>query len=155
MKRTHSRSSIFLMEIILNLFLFSILMIVGLQFFIQTHTLTEQTARLHQAVAGCKSVASVFENGNGTRSGLLDFYHYGVSLDDKTLLFLDSDFQECGKKDACFYITVTIKETDTDGLTKAHISCTTEDNQVIYSLDACHYNRRHVTHAPRQKEVSG
>lgn len=145
MKRNHSRTSIFLMEIILDLLLFSILMIAGLQFFIRTHTLAEKTSRLHQAVAGCKSVASVFENGNGSKYDILNLYHYGVSLDDKILLFLDSDFQECEKPDACYYITVTINETKTEGLSMAHISCSTRENNVIYTLNASHYSKRHVT----------
>lgn len=154
MKRTHSRTSIFLMEIIINLFLFSILMIVGLQFFIRTHTLTETTSRLHQAVASCKSVASVFENGNGSRNDFTEFYPYAVSLDNKILLFLDSDFQECRKKNACYYITITVRETETAGLTKAHITCSTKDNQVIYTLNACHYSSRHVTQINSEKEAA-
>ena len=154
MKRTHSRTSIFLMEIIINLFLFSILMIAGLQFFIRTHTLTEKTSRLHQAVTSCKNVASVFENGDGSRNDFLEFYPYTVSLDSKILLFLDSDFQECEKQQACYYITITIKDTETDGLSKAHITCTTADNEVIYSLNACHYSRQHVTWADSKKEAA-
>ena len=39
------------MEIILNLLLFSVLLVVGLQFFIHAHTRTEETTQLHQAVS--------------------------------------------------------------------------------------------------------
>ncbi len=148
MKRTHSRTSIFLMEIILNLLLFSILLIVGLQFFIRTHTLTEETSQLHQAVAGCKSVASAFENGSGSRNDFLELYHYSVNLDNKTLLFLDSGFQECQKQDASYYITKT------EGLKKAHITCSSADHRVIYSLTACHYSRRRVSQTHSLKEVA-
>lgn len=154
MRRTHSRTSIFLMEIILNLLLFSILLIVGLQFFIRTHTLTEETSRLHQAVAGCKSVASAFENGSGSRNDFLELYHYSVNLDNKTLLFLDSGFQECQKQDASYFITITINDTKTDGLKKAHITCSSADHRVIYSLTACHYNKRRVSETHSVKEVA-
>lgn len=155
MKRTHSRTSIFLMEIILNLLLFSILLTVGLQFFIRAHTLTEDTSRLHQAVSSCKSVASVFENGNGTRSDFLESYHYSVNLDNKTLLFLDEHFQECQKDDACYYITITISDTETDGLKKAYITCSSADHEVIYTINACNYKKRHISEVKFPKEVAG
>ena len=62
MKHTHSKNSLFLMEIILNLLLFSVLLVVGLQFFIHAHTRTEETTQLHQAVSSCASVTACHYN---------------------------------------------------------------------------------------------
>ena len=98
MKRTHSKNSLFLMEIILNLLLFSVLLVVGLQFFIHAHTRTEETTQLHQAVSSCASVAAVFERGDGTLNDLLETYRYSINLDDKIIIYLNSDFNECKRK---------------------------------------------------------
>ena len=68
------------MEIILNLLLFSVLLVVGLQFFIHAHTRTEETTQLHQAVSSCASVAAVFERGDGTLNDLLETYRYSICL---------------------------------------------------------------------------
>ena len=94
MKRTHSKNSLFLMEIILNLLLFTVLLVVGLQFFIHAHTRTEETTQLHQAVSSCASVAAVFERGDGSLDDLLTTYRYSVNLDDKIVIYLDTDFNE-------------------------------------------------------------
>ena len=90
MKHTHSKNSLFLMEIILNLLLFSVLLVVGLQFFIHAHTRTEETTQLHQAVSSCASVAAVFERGDGTLNDLLETYRYSINLDDKIIIYLNS-----------------------------------------------------------------
>jgi hypothetical protein len=46
-KLKQSKNRIFLLEITINLLLFSALLIVGLLFFIKTHKLTEETQVLH------------------------------------------------------------------------------------------------------------
>ena len=49
-KLKQSKNRIFLLEITINLLLFSALLIVGLLFFIKTHKLTEETQVLHEAL---------------------------------------------------------------------------------------------------------
>ena len=108
MKHTHSKNSLFLMEIILNLLLFSVLLVVGLQFFIHAHTRTEETTQLHQAVSSCASVAAVFERGDGTLNDLLETYRYSINLDDKIIIYLNSDFNECKRKKATYFLSVSL-----------------------------------------------
>ena len=56
MRKIHSKNSIFLLEILLNVLLFSFLLMIGLQFFIHAHVKTRETSQLYQAVTDRKSV---------------------------------------------------------------------------------------------------
>ena len=64
-KLKQSKNRIFLLEITINLLLFSALLIVGLLFFIKTHKLTEETQVLHEAVNACSNAASAYEQEHG------------------------------------------------------------------------------------------
>lgn len=145
MKHIHSKNSIFLMEIILNTLLFSSLLVVGLQFFIRTHTLTNETVQLHQAVASCESVAAVFENGNGTLNDLLDTYPYSVNLDHHVLIYLDENFNECRKEEASYYISAALTEDSNIRLSKLDLTCYTQSAAPIYTLTACHYTQIRIS----------
>ena len=141
MKNKHAKSSIFLMEIILNILLFSVLVVIGLQFFMRTHSLTRQTSELHQAVTSCESVAAVFENGDGTLDALTESYHFSVDLDNRVLIYLDENFSECRKEEAHYYITVSLADVSTPALTKATLACCNRSGEMLYTLTACHYQQ--------------
>ena len=61
MKRqiVHSRSSIFLMEIIIAILFFSLVSAVCLQVFVKAHNMTEETARLNMAVTVAGNTAEM------------------------------------------------------------------------------------------------
>ena len=71
-KLKQSKNRIFLLEITINLLLFSALLIVGLLFFIKTHKLTEETQVLHEAVNACSNAASAYEQEHGNACSLVD-----------------------------------------------------------------------------------
>ncbi len=154
MKRTHSKNSIFLMEIILNVLLFCFFLVIGLQFFLRTHTITKETQELHQAVTSCENAASAFESGDGTLSPLLDTYRYRVNLGNQVLIYLNSDFNECKKSQASYYIRANYTPDSNDTLSKAEFTCYTISEAQLYTLTACNYRQ---LHAPlkgfRSKEV--
>ena len=52
----HSKSSLFLMEIILNILFFSILATFCVQIFFKGYQLSKSTEKLHQAVTACTSI---------------------------------------------------------------------------------------------------
>ena len=55
----HSKSSLFLMEIILNILFFSILATFCVQIFFKGYQLSKSTEKLHQAVTACTSIAEI------------------------------------------------------------------------------------------------
>ena len=58
----HSKSSLFLMEIILNILFFSILATFCVQIFFKGYQLSKSTEKLHQAVTACTSIAEICQS---------------------------------------------------------------------------------------------
>jgi hypothetical protein len=152
MKRIHSSNSLFLMEIILNILLFCAMLVIGLQFFIRAHDLTAQTKELHQAVTGCESVASLFQNGDGTLEGLSDDISYSTQHNGWIRIYLDQNFNFCKKEDSSYYITAKLYSGGEDSLSKLRITCYNEDSKELYTLTVCRYSP--LIHSTVAKEVS-
>lgn len=154
MKSIHSKNSLFLMEIILNILLFSVLLVVSLQFFGRTHTLTRTTSQLHQAVSSCSDVAAIFESGDGTTNEILAVYPYSVNLDNKVIVYLDKNFNDCKKGQAQYYITAKLSRDSNEQFSKLTIRCRTMDKKLLYELNACHYNQLRATTEAKLKGVA-
>lgn len=155
MKQTHSKNSLFLMEILLNILLFSVLLVVGLQFFSKTHTLTLESSQLHAAVTSCSNIASVFEAGDGTTADILALYPYSVNLDNKVIVYLDKDFNDCKTGQAKYYITARLNKSKHTQLASLTIRCHTMDHgkKLIYELNATHYTPLQAGNDTRVKGV--
>lgn len=150
--KRHSKNSVFLFEIILNLLLFSMLITVGLSFFIKTHTLTNKTSQLHHAVACCSNVATVFEAGNGTLDNLMDLYPYSICMNDKMIIYLDENYNEISSNNYTYSIIITLlSEQEYANLHKIDITFYDDSSSEIYSIKACNYNA--LTPSSLYKEV--
>ena len=136
MRYQHTRSSMFLMEIIINLLLFSILCVCSLQFFIKAYQLTEKTTTLHHAVTACSNVASVYESGNGDTDIIYDTYPYAIYVDDQILIYYDENYNECDRKHGSYYVLVEKLDAVIDKIT---ISFYNTDGEACYSIQACCY----------------
>ena len=143
------------MEILLNILLFSVLLVVGLQFFSKTHTLTQKTGQLHAAVTSCSNIASVFEAGDGTTADILSLYPYSINLDDKVIVYLDKNFNDCKKGQAKYYITAKLDKDSNAQLASLTIRCHTMDRgkRLIYELNATHYTPLRAAKDTRVKGV--
>jgi type II secretory pathway pseudopilin PulG len=139
MKRIHSSSSVFLMEILLNILLFSLMLVIGLQFFLKAHSQTVQTKALHQAVTTCENIAALFQNGDGTLDDLAVNCSHSIQLNGQLQIYLDDDFAFCQKQDASYYITATPDADDGSTLSRLEITCYTQAQEEIFSLTACRY----------------
>lgn len=62
--RTHSGSSLFLMELILAILFFSVASAVCVQLFARAHTASEQSAALNRAVLAAESAAESFKGAD-------------------------------------------------------------------------------------------
>lgn len=139
MKYQQSRSSIFLMEIILNILLFAVLVIVGLQFFIKAHNLTNQATELQRAVSCVTSVASVYENGDGSLGSIQELYPYAVRMEQQVTIYYNDSYQECEKDDASYYVSINEEATNVSSLKKAIITFYNKDFEEVYKYRVCNY----------------
>lgn len=131
-----TRSSMFLMEIIVNLLLFSMLCVCSLQFFIKAYQLTENTTTLHHAVTACSNVASVYESGNGETNIIYDTYPYAIYVNDQILIYYDENYNECDREHGAYYILVERADTTVN---KISIRFYNTANESCYSIQACNY----------------
>ena len=115
-KVKHTKSGTFLLEIILNILLFSILVIISLQFLVKTRALTTKTTILHNAVTINSGLASIYESDG--LNGLLNEYHDSKSISPQMVLYYDQNFAHCKKTDvvnkitSCHYTPLTSNHTE-------------------------------------------
>ena len=132
----HSKSSLFMMELLINLLLFCLLCGYGLMFFIKSNNITEDTTTMHQAVRITSSIASVYESGDGSYLPLCEEFSY-ASLENTTLsIYYDATFQPCAKENAVYYVLIEKLESS---LNKIKIEFYDTDGDIAHSITACQY----------------
>lgn len=153
MKRQKSSgSSLFLMEIIVNILLFAILLCVCLQFFARSHKLTQTTTSLERAVTVCSNVASIYENGNGNLDCIALEYPNCVSFDDHMVIYLDENMLECDSHNNEYTLEVAFVDADLNSnLKKITIQCQ-KDSETLYEITVCNYRQLSVAEGGDQNE---
>ena len=136
--KVSSQSSLFLMEILLNILLFSVMLSLCLPFFAKAHGLTFATTELERAVTVCSNAANIFEASDGSLETLSFMYKNKVFINDQLVVYFDKNFIDCPSGDAVFTMTVTLLPDDSP-VTKASIRCQKEE-AVIYQITACQYS---------------
>ena len=130
-----TKSSMFLMEILINILLFSLLCVCSLQFFMKAFTLTENTTTLHHAVTACNNVASIYETGSGKLDILWETYPYALHVDGHIMIYFDENYEECSREESIYYIF--IEECDTN-IPSINISFQSETT-AYYQIQAFYY----------------
>ena len=126
----NTRSSLFLMELIIAILFFSIGSAVCVQAFVQAH-LTSQAARdLSFASSGVSSAANVVRYAGDTLSS---YYPTAVSDGDETVVYYDSGFAPCDGDDAAY--ALRILTTREHGAENAHIRMLDAGGKLIYELE--------------------
>lgn len=140
-KARYTKKNLFLLELLISIVLFMLLLIVGLQFFIRAHKITNKTEQLHEAVTICNNIAAAFESGDGTYHSIAEYYTSAIETDSKCLIYLDKSFAECDSEDErMYYISIVISD-ETERLSNASISVYDNNDEEIYSVTAYHYTR--------------
>ena len=155
MKRqiVHSRSSIFLMEIIIAILFFSLVSAVCLQVFVKAHNMTEETARLNMAVTVVGNTAEMTkaaESPDKVVDIVKEVYPSAGSIatdadkEDKSNkeadglglpVGFDEDWKSCdtGSTDCRYILQATYD--DTVSPVSWHIEIRTDADDVIYELN--------------------
>lgn len=101
-QHTHSRASLFLMELMLNILFFSVLITICVQFLFKAHTLADSATTLHRAATTCSSLAEIYQSGINGKETLLIVYPDAILLNENLLIYFDKDFISCTEKE-CHY----------------------------------------------------
>lgn len=134
-----SRSSLFLMELLFVILIFSVSSAICIQLFVKSLTLSKDASRLNAASNWCANAASILSSQHGSLDALAAQFPDGV-LEDKTFtLALGADFKECPGQNGCYTLLVqsrTAKSGIQDTTISFYIDGQTDS---FYSLDANYY----------------
>lgn len=131
-----SKSSMFLLEILINILLFSILCVCSLQFFIKSYQLTENTTTLHHAVTACNNVAAVYQSGSASTASIQKAFPNAIVDNGLIYIYFDENYQECDAQHVAYYITICERVTNIPSLT---ITFYKNGEDATYSIDVYHY----------------
>lgn len=144
-KPQHSKTSLVLMEMMINLFFFCILVTICTQFFVKSHTIRKTTVDLTHGVNLVTSVTECYRGCEGSLDDFLAYYPDAkVDVASQTAtIFFDSDFKLCTEGAQVYFIEVIFTATDTDCLADVSFY-KTGSKQSIYALSTHLHKKIHV-----------
>lgn len=127
----HSKVSLFLIELIIALFFFSLASTVCIRLFVKSHTLTKQTTDLNYAVTAAQNMAEAYLGCEGDLDEIMSLYDNCFLYDTGRGIYVMDDG----------YITdLTTNFPSEDGLISADISVQRSgETESIYSLHVEHH----------------
>ncbi len=92
-QRSNSKTSLFLMELIVAIFFFSISATICVRLFVNAHTLAEKTVNLNNALTWSQSLAESFTGTNGQIEEIGALYPSAFITENSLILFFDKDWK--------------------------------------------------------------
>jgi len=105
-----SKSSLFLMELILAILIFAIAGAVCIQIFVKAHLISEKTQILNQSVTLCESAAELFYGYDGDLSQMqiqLDSQGLSEVSPGSLFIYFDDSFNVCNKESAIYSLNIS------------------------------------------------
>ena len=138
-KYRKSKTSLFLMELVITILFFSLCAAICMQLFVKTHTLGEKTKELNHAVCAAQGFAEVMRGTDGSLASILECYPDAVSDGESFFeVFYDSDFNPCSYSEAVYVGDVTV--TPNGAIQNMDIRIVKlSDTEEIFTLNATKY----------------
>lgn len=128
----NTRSSLFLIELIIAILFFSLGSAVCVQAFVKAHTLTAQARDLSFASSTVSSAASVIKYTDGSLEQTRAYFPGAFTLDEDIAVCFDESFAPCGADAAAYTMLI---HTDGPGLIHtADIRMDDRDGEKLYEL---------------------
>ncbi len=139
----HSRSSLFLMEMIIAILFFSLASAVCIQLFAKSHLLGRQTVNQNHAVTWAQSLADSYLTLDGNLGAVQELFPISSQTSENNLrLSFDSNWDPCSPEDAVTFLA-DLKSTvaDETGIMKAEITLyeISTPETPIYTLSLMHH----------------
>lgn len=125
------RSSLFLMELLIAIFFFSLAAAVCVRLFVKSYTLEQESQNLNRAVNAASSVAELFRNQDQPLPLLLEEYPQGEAHENAYVIYYDNDWILCNSSHAVY--KVYIKTEDSSPFIIGNITVTEHESN-IYEL---------------------
>lgn len=111
MRNRTSKSSLFLMELIIAILFFAIASGMCMQIFVKAHLITKQTNREQNAVVASDSVIAVLKNASGDLNQVASLFE-GEIENEQVTIWLNESFQITSSNQSMYYIAVTREDVD-------------------------------------------
>lgn len=137
-KYRHPKSSLFLMEIMINILFFAVLVTICLQLFFKAHNLSVDTTVMHRAVTACTSIAEVYQSNLDGKEIVLTVYPDAIALNNTILIYFDEAYQPCNEALSSYRAVL-----EHGNPSNANITFYAQDNgELLYSLEVSSYTPR-------------
>ena len=129
----NTRSSLFLIELIIALLFFSLGSAVCVQAFAKAHALTVQARDLSFASSACSSAASVVKYTDGSLEQMRAYFPEAFADGQDVAVCYDGGFDPCQPRDAAYTLRIRTGAVSPDR--SASISVQDAEGQTLYALD--------------------
>lgn len=131
-ERQNTRSSLFLIELILAILFFSLASAVCIQVFVKAHFMSQSARELTLGSNYASSAAEVLAHTDSSYEAVKALLPEAVEKDGIIRLCYDKNGEVCSEKDAAYYLC--IEQTASQYNRTAQIEFTGLDGDVLYSL---------------------
>ena len=141
-KYLKSKTSLFLMELIITILLFAACGAVCVKLFVTSHMMTKETVELNEAVSIAQGFAEVMRGTDGDMESVLAHYPSAVCGGEGFFeVFYDEDFNVCEFSDASYVSDVTMSPNGAIQNMEIRV-VRLSDYKDIYTLNATKYMNR-------------
>lgn len=128
-----SRSSLFLIELILAVLFFSLGSSICIRAFSQAATVSRSSADLSFASSQVSSAASVIRYCEDPKVSASKFFPKAAPTENGFVVWYDANRKACEQEGAAYIMTVQVSVTD--GFCNGQINMTDEDGNELYALE--------------------
>ena len=141
-KYLKSKTSLFLMELIMTILLFAACGAVCMKLFVTSHIITRDTVELNEAVSVAQGFAEVMRGTDGDITSVMEHYPNAIFGGEGFFeVFYDEDFEECEYDRAAYVGDVTMSPNGAIQNMEVRI-VRLSDYKEIYTLNATKYMNR-------------
>lgn len=141
-KYLKSKTSLFLMELIITILLFAACGAVCVRLFVTSYVMTQDTVELNESVSIAQGFAEVMRGTDGDIDSVLEQYPTAVRGDEGFFeVFYDEEFEVCSYENASYVADVTMQPNGAIQNLEVRI-VRLRDFKEIYTLDATKYMNR-------------
>lgn len=144
-----SKSSLFLMELIMSILFFCLAAAVCVQMFVKSHTLSETSLTLNHSIVWAESLSDAFYACEGNLEAMSEIFDVPVfDRDAQTIaLCYDRDFNPVSSKDEATYVAEAVLiEEESSKLMLLDIQCIDlERESKIYTLSVKYYPQKEIS----------
>lgn len=131
--RTTSKTSLFLMELIVTILFFSLASTVCIQLFVKAHLLGKETTIQNHSIVLAQNIAESFYQFEGDTASMCSLLEGTMDQENSFSLYRDAEWNACDKADAAFITTFFVKQEETMVYGELFVEDVESDSQV-YSL---------------------